>query len=133
MQASFTSDLFSRMSNDVTIISLVADRVYDDVPKDTAFPYITLGDDTWNDGGDKSNSGHEVTVTIHTWSQYNGRLETLRLQDALYNLIHEKTIPLSVGQVVLSRLEYSTVMRDPDGRTQHGVQRFRFILSSANP
>ena len=46
----------------------------------------------------------------------------------VYTLLHEQTLPIAGFTNVLTRFEFSDTFRDPDGLTQHGVQRYRMLV-----
>jgi len=120
--------------------------VYDAVPQNASFPYVTIGDDTAVDWSTKTTVGMEVTATIHSWSRYNGRKEVRETMQAVMRLlgldhvpdpsgVFPLTFPLRFRQQVIGTyrivqhgLEFSQVLEESDGITRHGVQRFRFRI-----
>ena len=99
--------------------------VYDEVPSGAAYPYRVIGDDTEIDDSTDSNIGSEATVTIHTWSIVAGFSEIKAMADDIYSLLNRYDLPISGVNTVGVTREYSRPIRDPDGITRHGVQRFR--------
>lgn len=120
--------LFKRLSNDVAINSKVK-GVFEHVPKDQAYPYIALGEDTVSDWSTKLEFGEEITHTLHIFSQYKGKKEVKEIMNLILQSLTE---PLSLDSgffVEFSRLDFMEVFIDPDGATKHGVIRFRFKIS----
>ena len=48
-------------------------RIYDDVPRQPAFPYVTYGGCTVRDWSTGTDDGDEHTVTMHVWCRAAGR------------------------------------------------------------
>lgn len=102
-------------------------HVYDDVPRQAAFPYVTIGQSTvrdWSTGGEP---GHEHILTLHVWSRAAGRKETYEIIGALEETLHDASLALSQHRLVNLRHEVSDARRDPDGETYHGVVRYRAV------
>lgn len=107
--------------------------IYDDVPqadkseKDTAFPFVVIGDTTEIPFDTDSSNGRESTLTIHSYSRYRGKKELKDVMDAIKAALHDATLVVSGELFVFCFWEFAETMPDPDGRTRHGVQRFRLL------
>lgn len=101
--------------------------IYDDVPQDAAFPYVTLGDDTHLAFDTDDSLGAESTIVVHVWSRYRGRKEVKEIQSLIYERLVRQFIPVQDHDLITIEFEYSDVIMDPDGMTRHGVQRFRVL------
>ena len=102
--------------------------VFDDVPQNTTYPYIAIGEETVIDYSTKDIDGNESTLNIHVWSQYKGSKETKQIMDKIHDLLHNSNLTVVGHNLINLRFEYSDIMRDPDGITRHGVMRFRAII-----
>lgn len=111
--------IYTKLSSDLT------ESVYDEVPQDAVKPYVVVGDDTFNEWGTGSTNGFDTTITIHSWSAYEGRKEVKELQENIYLSLHRKNLSIVGYNVVDIFQEFSETILDPDGITRHGVQRFR--------
>lgn len=125
------------------LIALIGDgnsperaRVYDNVPQGVwsdasqSFPgYVTVGDATAAEAGTKTTDAQELTITIHTWSRYNGKKELKQIMAAVYAALHDASLSVTGGSVVNLRWEFAESFLDPDGQTRHGVQRFRMYVA----
>ena len=105
--------------------------VYDAVPQDTSFPYVTIGEATAIEWCTKTGDGTEATVTVHTWSRYPGRKECLTLMDTVLQKITETPVTFAGFAVVTVEMELMEIIEEPDGITRHGVQKFRFRIEEA--
>ena len=119
--------IFNALDGDSTLQSLVTD-VYDFVPESTAFPYVKIGEETSIDNGTKTLQGNEHTLVIHTFSRYRGSKEVKEIMSRIYALLHESSLTVSGASLVNLRFEFSDVIKENDGFTSHGIQRFRAIV-----
>ena len=102
--------------------------VFDDVPENTAYPYVVIGEETTSNNGTKTKDGLEHTLTIHAWSQYRGRREIKEIMKSVYENLHNTAISVTGASLVNIRQEFSTTLAETDGITRHGVMRFRVII-----
>jgi hypothetical protein len=119
--------IFNALDGDSTLQNLVTD-VYDFVPENTAFPYVKVGEETSLDNGTKTLQGNEHTLVIHTFSRYRGSKEVKEIMSRIYALLHESSLSVTGASLVNLRFEFSDVIKENDGLTSHGLQRFRAIV-----
>ena len=116
-------------SNPLTT-KLGGNNIYDFVPENTAFPYVKIGDQTMVDDGTKTKKGTDFTLIIHTFSRYRGSKEIKEIMSLVYDVLHESSLSVS-GAMNNMRFEFSDIIKENDGLTTHGVQRFRvFVLTN---
>jgi len=120
--------IFDTLSGDSTITSTYGANVYDYIPDNTSFPYVKLGEETSVDNGTKTLQGNEHTLVIHTFSQYRGSKEVKNIMSRIYALLHESSLSVSGASLVNLRFEFSDVIKENDGLTTHGLQRFRAVV-----
>lgn len=121
--------IFSLLSGDSTLDGLIGNnRIYDEVPQNSAYPYVVIGEETTIDNGTKDRDGQEFTLTIHIWSRYRGGKQTKEIAERLYTLLHNTDISVSGASFANSRNEFFTILLDDDGLTRHGVMRFRVVI-----
>jgi hypothetical protein len=112
---------------DASLQALVAERIYDDPPADVVFPYITLGRIECGPADAAARDAIEHVITLHAWSRYGGRAETLDIIAALRGALHNAPLSLEDHKLVLLLASFADVFRSGDGRTTHGVLRLRAI------
>jgi len=116
-------------SNPLTT-KLGGNNIYDFVPENTAFPYVKIGDQTMVDDGTKTKKGTDFTLIIHTFSRYRGSKEIKEIMSLVYDVLHESSLSVS-GAMNNMRFEFSDIIKENDGLTTHGMQRFRvFVLTN---
>ena len=121
--------IFSTLSDDSTLDSLIGNnKIYDDVPQGTDYPYVQIGEETTIDAGLKDKDAQEYTLTVHIWSRYRGNKETKEIAERIYTLLHNSAISVTGASLANIRNEFFTVLVEDDGLTRHGVMRFRAIV-----
>jgi len=125
---------------DATLIALLADGadgIYDGAPQDSAFPYVVIGEDTVKPNDTKTEDGAEVMITIDTWDSPDdpaaaiGFSLTKRIMRAIKDVLDKASLSVTGHTLILLRHDFQTTLRDPDGLTVHGVQRFRALTQAA--
>ena len=121
--------IFSKLNTDATIKNTLSATVHDHVPQGTAFPYIVIGEETMTDDeSTKDIDFNNFTLTIHVFSRNRGRKEAKNIMARIYELLHTQSLSVTGATHVNTRFEFSDIIREEDGLTYHGVQRFRTIL-----
>ena len=120
--------LYSTLKNDNTLTSTLGAGVYDDVLEGSTYPFVELGNETAIDFSTKDVDGAEFTSIIHVWSQYAGAKETKQIMDRIHDLLHNSNLTVTGFNLINLRFEFSDILRDPDGKTRHGVMRFRALI-----
>lgn len=118
--------IYGALTGDTTLMALIT-GVYDFVPDGTSFPYVQIGEDAFEEDGSHTFDGMGVTVTIHSWSQAAGRKQVKEIMAEVYRILHDSTLNISGHTMIMSRFEFGETLKDPDGKTHHGVQRFRMV------
>jgi hypothetical protein len=121
------STVYAALTGDSTLMGLV-EGVYDDVPQDTPYPYIVVGEETTINAGTMTVDGLEHTLTLHVWSRYRGLKETKQIMERIYTLLHNSNLTVTGASLVNLRQEFSSTFVDADGLTRHGVIRFRAMV-----
>jgi len=121
--------IFAALAGDATLKGLIGDpaRLYDHVPTDAAFPYVTLGEARAADGSTMAKDGQVHTVTVHAWSRERGRKEAKALMAAIHGVLHKGNLSVSGHVHAGTVFESAETLLERDGLTYHGVQRFRTV------
>jgi hypothetical protein len=99
-------------------------RVYDAVPGNAAFPYITVGEgDETSDDADCID-GFEISLDIDVWSRETGYVQAKRISDEVRKAIKSADLALPTNALVDFRHRQTRFLRDPDGLTSHAVMTF---------
>ena len=127
-QFALQTAVFSKLSTDSNLTSVLKAKVFDDIPENTDYPYVQLGEDAAIDYSTKDQTGSEVSVNVDVWSRYRGSLEAKNIMDRVHTLLHDSSLSVTGSNFINMRFEFSDIIRDPDGITRHGVMRFRAIM-----
>ncbi len=124
--------VFQTLAADADLLALLgAARIYDDVPEDATFPFLTIGEVTERDNGTFTETATEHTFTIHAWSRAGGRKEVKDMAHLTIAALNDALIALEDHRLVNLRFETSRALRDPDGRTYHAIVQFRAVTEPA--
>ncbi|PAF34217.1 hypothetical protein CHH69_16945 [Terribacillus saccharophilus] len=118
--------LYERLSSDPKVNDLVT-GVIDYVPEGTAFPYVRFGEPVVTPFFTKTSRGEYVTIIIHVWSKYRGKLETYRILNACL-LATRRLLALDGFEVAEQDIDQMQVFDDMDGMTEHGVLRLKYTI-----
>jgi hypothetical protein len=108
--------------------------VFFDVPQtfDDAQPYVVIYELPLNDDSTENTGGYECVVNIHVWVQERTTAKTGAIQQHIFDALNRYDQLEILGYTVSGvQYEFSTILRDPDGVTKHGVQRFRVNFEPA--
>lgn len=107
--------------------------VFTHVPQDLEdYPYVVLFESGLEVDDNDCNLGFDGTINIHTWSDVRDMAVIGNIQKAIYDVLHHAELTMTGYSLVELHQEFSTILRDPDGITLHGVQRYRIILQTNN-
>ena len=124
--------IYGVLSEDSALTSLcgTGQFVFDQVPKGRSTPFITIGEFTVIDGSTQGIDGQELTLNVHSWDQEQSTKRLKQMMAAVLSALHDTDLELSDHDLtaVNCRFLSSVVLRDPDGKTVHGVQRFKIVV-----
>ena len=120
--------------NVTAITTTLACGVYDDVPRDAAFPYIHLSTPSgipWDTFG---SAGKQRVLQVHIYSTYEGGTEANSIADKVMELLQYQA--LSVSGHTLCGLQYESdtdASYEDDGgvKVVHRVVSFRVTVQEA--
>ena len=118
----------SRLIADQTLMAKVK-GIFDAVPDNQTFPYVTIGDVTSVPNRTLDKFGEECTITLHIWSRYNGFKEAAEILNDLNRLLADEVFSVSGWQMEGCYYDFSETLRDPDGITRHIPVRYRVKLT----
>jgi len=117
------------LAADAAVLALLGGaRVYDDVPRGGAFPYVSLAAFTVRDWATGTEPGTEVTFTVHAWSRGAGHKGPHLVAEAVRGALHDQPLTLADHHLVNLRHESSETRRERDGDTYRVIARFRAVL-----
>ena len=124
--------IFEILSASTEITDIVSDRIYDLPPEDSAFPYVTIGDDRFEPWDTHDSVGFQGQLNINVWTQSEGRKKAKELNGIVYDLLHDKDLGIAGTCTINLKRGLATTKIDPDGITVQGISRFNIIIGAEN-
>jgi hypothetical protein len=122
--------VYQALTGNVGLMAAIS-GVYDHVPADTAFPYMTIGETTVTDWSSKTFGGQVHDLTLHIWSRSRGRKETKEIMALVYDTLNGAALTVEGQELVDLRFDFAQTLLDADGLTFHGIQRYRAVTRAA--
>ena len=129
LSVALQTTIYNALTGNSTLTTkLGGNKIYDFVPENTAFPYVKLGTGSAVDNGTKTEKGSDYTLVIDTFSRYRGSKETKEIMSLVYDVLHESNLSVSGASFLNLRFEFSDIIKENDGLTTHGLQRFSAVV-----
>ncbi|UYO41497.1 DUF3168 domain-containing protein [Rhodopseudomonas palustris] len=109
------------------LAALGGPRIYDEPPREAAFPFVTLGEARISDISADDAPTQEHQLTLHAWSRQGGHKEAHLITGALLQALDDAPLAPSGHRLVNLRFALADIRREPDGRTYHALVRFRAV------
>ena len=128
--------IIAALKGDATLTALLtayaaSPAVFTHVPQDLeTYPYVVLFDSGLDDDSNDCNLGFDGVLNIHSWTDQRDMAVIGNIQKAVYDALNHAELGMTGYTLVELHQEFSTILRDPDGITLHGVQRYRIILQT---
>ncbi len=130
----YAEKIIELLKTNPELVALINTRTYTHVPAAKSgslitFPYqrITIGGNEWDT---KSEEGYDLNIELDIYSEYAGDSEVLRIIDAARGALQKAPIALTSGSAVLLRYETHNINTEADGKTHHGLVRFRALITT---
>lgn len=120
------------IADDGLATALGGAKVYDEPPRNAAFPYVTLGDARIVDASVDDGPTQEHILTLHAWSRQGGHKEAHIITGALLQALDDAPLSPQGVRLVNLRFAIADIRREADGRTYHALVRFRAVTESTD-
>ena len=120
--------IIARLKADVSITSQVGQRIYNDVPDNETFPYIsvTISSSPFDT---KTGAGMEHNLQFNIYSRQTSSNEAATIRAAIYNSLNRQESVLSAAGVdVIIFNGVAPTFKEPDGKTWNGVIQFKVMI-----
>lgn len=123
--------VIATLKADASVTALVGQRIYDQVPPNATFPYVSWGpDQVLADKADCQN-GFEVFAQIDVWSRAPGKPEAKRIAGAVRAALDDAELTLDDHALLLLEHVQTRHLIDPDGSTKHSIVELRALADGA--
>jgi hypothetical protein len=116
--------IVTRLKGVAGVTSLIRQRVYDTVPANPTFPYVTVGPMVELSDDADCIKGFDITFDINVWSRAVGFPEAEKISDAVRIGILEPELTLADNALVYLQHRQNVFSRDPDGLTNRARMSF---------
>ena len=122
--------VFARLGEASTLVGLLGGaRIFDHVPANPPFPYITFGRTSVYDWSTDTEIGTEQLFTLHIWSKAKGKKEVLEIMERARTRLEDASLTLGDGHHLVNiKLEFAEARFDDDLSVHHGLLRFRAVM-----
>ena len=106
-------------------------KIFDHVPDNTPYPYVTLQALPWEDRSSHTDRGWANLYQINTWyapPAGRGNKEVQLIQKRIDELLHEQDICIDDWNTIMCRNVFTDILTEDDNVTKHGIQRFKLFL-----
>lgn len=118
------------LKSDADLQVMIGQRVYDDVPKEAEFPYVSTGS-AWETPDDADClASVEIGFRLDVWSRSVGFPEARSIAHRVRSILHQAEIDLPEGALAMLEYRRSDAMRDPDGKTSHIAVEFTAVIET---
>lgn len=121
--------IFQRLSQDPELMSRVT-GVYDRVPEDTEYPYVTIGEPDVTPEETKTSFRENIPWTMHafTFNNGEGKAPAYKILNSMLMSLTRTRLAVPGYTLHQVKMESYRVFEDIDGETHHAILRVRFIL-----
>lgn len=102
-------------------------KIYDGVPQETRYPFVTFGSTQERDWSTGSEAGAEHILHLHVWSEVGSRKLAQEILAEIRDALHDKPLALDGHRLVGIRHETSETRRTTGAEVLHGTARFRAV------
>ncbi len=123
--------LHTRLSGHAPLTALLAAggaSVFDDVPPESPFPYIAIGEMAARPLDTQTDAAYEVDMIFYAYSQGAGMREIKRIMSAADDALQSGGINVAGHVMVLCRALESDTRLESDGITRRARMRYRLIV-----
>lgn len=119
--------IVTRLRANPAVSALVGTRIFDEVPKGAAFPYITIGEADETSVDADCIDAFELSIDIDVWSRDPGFMQSKVISDAVRKALKSPDLELPTNALVIFNHRQTRSFRDEDGLTSHAVMTFEGI------
>lgn len=134
----FQKIVYETLSSDSQLQTLlngtVSDKkIYDNVPENKVYPYVTIGDGIFEDRSNQSWRGWQSSPQINVWYRGPGRGKKAvqDIQARIDFLLNNIDVCVDGWNIIVFKCQTVDVVIEQDNVTLHGVQIFNLMLGEA--
>lgn len=128
---------FALLAGDAALVALLGGtlvtnpKVFDTVPDNTPYPYVTLYILPFTDRGNHTLEGLDAEFQVSVWGQERGNKQVQEIQKRIDELIHKQSPCIDGWNIVGLRRTLIDIILLDDNITRQGVQRFHLMVGES--
>ena len=123
--------IFSALSASTDLQALIGTRLFDEVPRESAFPYAVIGDDAETNYDTATESGSQHIAAVDIWSRGGGHKECKSIADVVRATLDGAALSPTGQTLVGIRYQGADFARATDGETYRATLHFRAVMEPA--
>jgi hypothetical protein len=123
--------IVGKLKNDPGVQAVVGQRVYDEVPNNPTFPYISIGDNQVLPDKADCIDGTEIYWQLDGWARDPTFPMTKQISKAVVACLDDQDITVTGYSAIVCEIQTINYLHDPDGITRHVAISFRFLIQAA--
>jgi hypothetical protein len=129
---SVQESLYNALTNNTTFMSLINNRLYDEPPTNSKYPYVILGNATEVTDNRHEKIGYELTFTfnIYTKSEGLGYYQGDKIYNAMNDVLNMQKLTVTNYKMLICKLD--NVMWDREGDKRVIDVRYRIICHKSD-
>lgn len=120
--------IFDLLKANPAVTALVNGRIYDRVPENPQFPYVSFGTFTETTDDAECIDGFDITIQLSAWSRAVGFPECRQITEAVRNALPKDGVELPTNALVTFSHRITRMISDPDGLTSQGAMTFEAFV-----
>lgn len=115
-------------TDEALVVALGGKKIFDHVPANAQFPYISFGRTSVYDWSTSTEDGSEQFFTLHIWSKEKGRQQALDILELAQNRLETAALEPAAHHLVNLTFDFAEVRQNEDLSLYHGLLRYRAVL-----
>jgi Protein of unknown function (DUF3168) len=124
--------IFSALSASSDLQALIGTRLFDEVPRESAFPYAVIGDDVETNYDTATEAGSQHIADVDIWSRGGGHKESKSIADVVRTTLDGAALSPSGQTLVGIRYQGADFVRQTDGETYRATLHFRAVMEPSS-
>jgi Protein of unknown function (DUF3168) len=124
--------IVARLKGDSGVQGVVGQRIYDEVPINPTFPYISIGDNQVLPDKADCIDGTEIFWQLDGWARDKEDPPTCKqISKAVVAAMDDLPLTITGYDNIVCELNTINYLHDPDGTTRHVAINFRFLIQAS--
>lgn len=124
--------IIQRLQTDDAVKERIAGRIYDRVPQEVIFPYLSVGPSNQVIAATDCFDLSDINMQLDVWSRQPGFYEARQIASEVISALCKRPLQLIDNVLASFELVINRSLRDPDGLTSHSVLTFAATIELEN-